>query len=1040
MAGKSPKKTHYIKVARGRWQDEEVAYRVGRVVAKIKVERGRPDPERVQRLAAELAREIPEAEVLRVTVGTGTIVLSVPDATDVMAAAEQLSRRGDVVFAGPDRVTSVTLIPSDTRYTEQWGFPKIRADLAWDHQTGAADVLIGDIDTGISFTGGALTHPDLDDTGRITLGTDFVSDDATPEDAHGHGTHTAGTAAAESNNGVGVAGMNWASPVYICRAFDANGNGSEADFEAAVVEIVDHAVANNLRAVINLSAGWFTDSQTLRDACAYAHNHGMVLCVATGNEGGALRTPAIHSADFSGVIAVGATNSSDDVAGFSNTGPAVSVVAPGVGILSTFPTYDVSGATAHDYFFWEGTSMATPHVTGLCSLVWSQVPQLTNEQVRNVVQNTAVKLGAGDFNNDWGHGRIDALDAVTKAGWELIPVQLNLSFVDVPEAETQLRAIRIDVKSFHATTFEMSALPTAPFSMHSYSGPLTLGRSTDYDTPREVYLWVKYTGTNAGDTATGTAQVVCSTTGQVFNVTISANTIARPTAAMALVLDQSGSMLDPSGVGTMTREQVLRFSAGIFVDYVREHNGVGIVTFDEDAHDLLNPVAGPFGAPDNPFDTVRSNARTALGGYAANPNGWTAIGDGIAAGHDLIAATSGYEKNAIIVFTDGKETASRYIADVAPLIDNQVFAVGLGTADQLNPAALREICNGHKGFMMLTDQLDNDDTFKLAKYFLQIQAGVNNEDIVVDPDGFVAPGAEVRIPFTLTEADISVDPIVLMPMQDLLQVAVETPQGDLIDAGNVASFPTVKKVDRPHISYYRMTLPVQDGVSVNAHEGAWKLVLTVDMTRYRRYLSTLGDGHLQEYHEAVTHGVKFTAIVHSFSNLRMLTTLTQTGYEPGATLHLRAKLSEYGQPLPTNASVRTDLLQPDGTTSTITLTHAGTGIYETSVTANLAGIYRFVVLADGTSSRGMPFTRQQVLTGAVWRNGNDPDPTSDAPGRGGRPDSDFNGELCRFLSCASRAISPKLRERLEEEGVSLDKLLDCTCSTARVNLRKGPQD
>ena len=129
----------------------------------------------------------------------------------------------------------------------------------------------------------------------------------------------------------------------------------------------------------------------------------------------------MHSADFAGVIAVGVTDDTDSVASFSNVGPAVNVVAPGVSILSTFPTYDVNGDTAHDYVSWDGTSMATPHVTGLASLVWSRVPQLTNAQVRDVIENTAVKLGPGTFDDSWGHGRINAVDAVTKAGWNRPP-------------------------------------------------------------------------------------------------------------------------------------------------------------------------------------------------------------------------------------------------------------------------------------------------------------------------------------------------------------------------------------------------------------------------------------------------------------------------------------------------------------------------------------------------------------------------------------------------------------------------------------------
>ena len=1001
------------------WRGEEVTHRADRVIVKIHIEKRRPDVERARRTAEQIAASVEGAQVQRLSTATGTLVLRVPEGTDIVALADELSRRPDVVHAAPDRVTSVTVTPTDTRYGEQWAFPKISAEPAWDAETGQNGVLIAVLDTGISLQNGALTHPDLDDVTRYLLGTDFVSDDAEPQDGYGHGTHVAGTAAAESNNAQGVAGMNWVSQVYVCRIFDDFGNGSESDFQAAVEEVVDYGVANGLKVVVNLSAGWFSDSTTLSDACDYVNSHGMLLCVATGNEGGALRWPAVHSTGFAGVVAVGATDDTDSVASFSNVGPAVNVVAPGVGILSTFPTYDVNGDTAHDYVSWDGTSMATPHVTGLASLVWSKVPQLTNAQVRDVLENTAVKLGPGTFDDAWGHGRVDAVEAVTKAGWELTPVQVNLVFLDVPEGETQLRAIRIDVKSFHSTSFDMSVLPGAPFAMHNYSGPVVLGKTTDYDTPREAYLWVRYTGTTAGDVASGTAQARCVTTGQLFDVTITANTISRPTAAMVLVLDRSGSMLDPSGVGTMTREQVLRFSAGIAVDYVRQGNALGMVTFDQDAHDLLVPVAGPFGAPDDPFDIARASARTALSAYAANPAGLTAIGDGIERGHGVLGGASGYDKTALVVFTDGFETASKYISDVTALINNEVFAVGLGTANELQPAALNDICSDHGGYLLLTDALDADDTFKVAKYFLQIQAGVNNEDVVVDPDGYITPGQKIKIPFVLSEADISADAIVLLPFHDVLDVAVETPQGDVIDEANVASFPTVTRVDRPNMTYYRMTLPVDDGVTVHAHEGTWQLVLTVDRKMFKRYLSVLRDGPDKAYLDVMAHGVQYTALVHAYSNLRMSCSLSQDSYEPGANMRLRCLLTEYGQPLQGGASVRALLTLPDGSTSTLSLALAGPGAYEASVGAALPGVYRFVVSATGSTSRHTPFTRAQVVTGAVWRGGDTSPPRSngDSPGK----------TLCHLLGCLGRSMSPALRQRLEKEGWSIDELLKCTC-------------
>jgi hypothetical protein len=1021
-----------IPIAKSHWKGQLVRHRTDRLNVKLVFNPKKPDEALLRNQAAEICKLIRGAEIFRLSLKSGKLVIKVPEGTNIVEAAELLARRPEVVYAEPDLVTNILSTPNDSRYGEQWALTKINAEGAWGLTTGDAGILVADIDTGISWQGGSLTHPDLDDASRYTLGTDFVGDDTIPNDLHGHGTHTCGTAAAETDNSTGIAGMNWTSPVYICRIFDANGNGSESDFQSAVEEIVDYAVAHNLKAVLNLSAGWFSDSGTLSDACQYVDDHGMILCVATGNEGGTLRFPATHSLDFGGVIAVGATDSSDAVADFSNVGPAVTVVAPGVGILSTFPTYDVSGDTAHDFVSWDGTSMATPHVTGLASLVWSKETRLSNDEVRDVMVNTAVKLGAGDFDNSWGHGRVDAAEAVAKAGWELTPVQVNLNFIDIPEGETQLRAIRIDVKSFHATAFEMSTLPAAPFSMHNYAPPVTIGKTIDYDTPREVLLWVKYTGTTAGAVANGMAQARCTTTGQVFNVTITANTIARPTCAMMLVLDKSGSMLDPSGVGTSTREQILRYSAGILMSYVRENNGVGIVTFDQDAHDLLNPVAGPFGAPDDPFDSARSSATTALGLYAANPAGLTAIGDGLQRAHDLLSTVTGYDKKATIVLTDGFETARQYITDVASTIDEQVFAVGLGTAEELNPAALNQICNGHGGYLLLTDALDDDDTFKLAKYFLQIQAGVNNEQIVVDPSGYVGQGQTVKIPFWLNETDISADAIVLLPLQGVVDVGIETPQGTVIHRGNVASFPTVKLVERPNVTYYRMTLPVNDGAAVDAHAGQWHILLRIDDKHRDRFLRTFASA--SDYSQAAIHGAKYTAMVHAYSNLRMSCKLAQASYEPGAMLYLRAQLSEYGAPLQMPASVRAGVTLPDGTSTILTLHATVPGTYEAALPANLAGIYRFVVRAIGLTSRQVPFTREQLVTGAVWKGGDRLPPSSTNDPN----ENPTQRALCGLLHCLGGSISTEVKERLKKEGFDIVRLTECYCHTPPKRTLQGP--
>ena len=1019
------KKQSPVSFTKSEWQGKEVTHRTDRVNIKLNVNPRNPDEKEIREKADAVQKKVKGSAVVRLSLNSGKLILQVPEGTDIIALATELSKEPMVVYAEPDLQIRASVTPNDTRFSEQWALAKINAAGAWDLEEGDGDILIGIIDTGISIQGSALTHPDLNDASRYLLGKDYIAGDAIPEDQFGHGTHVTGTAAAETNNSTGISGMNWASKVYVCKIFDSTGNGSASDFESAVEEIVDFAVAHNQKAVMNLSAHFDVGGATAKDACQYANDHGMILCIAAGNDhGGPVNSPALHSADFAGVIAVGATDSGDGVADFSNVGPEVSVVAPGVGILSTFPTYGVTGDTATNYVSWDGTSMATPHVTGLASLVWSRVGSLTNEQVRDVIMNTAVKLGPGDFDNSWGHGRINAADAVAKAGWDITAVQINLNFIDIPENETQLRAIRLDVKSFHATSFTVTAGPTAPFTMQNGVNSVSLPKTTDYDTPRQALLWVRYTGTVNGDTASGTAQVKCNETGVLYNITITANTIARPSCAMMLVLDKSGSMLWSSGIGTLTREQVLKYSAGIFMSVVREKNGVGIVTFDQVASDLLNPLQGPFGDPNDAFDAPRANTQAALAAYAANPMGATSIGNGIERASNNLAGVTGYDKKAIIVFTDGFENTPKYIADVSSMIGNTVFAVGMGTAQDIQPAALTAICNGHDGAVVLTDQLNNDDVFKLAKYFLQIQAGVNDEQVVKDPSGYVGPDSIVEIPFLLNETDISVDAIVMLPAQGIVDVGLQTPGGEIIAAGNLSSFPTIKLIEAKNVTYFRMTLPVVSaGGAVNAQTGQWKILLKIDKQYYNRYLYS-SKTIAPVYNGNASHGVRYTALVHAYSNLRMKCSLAQNSFEPGATLHLRCVLSEYGVALAGSASVVSQVKLPDGSSGNLVLLKTGPGVYEASMAANYIGVYTFTVHADGFTSRNAAFTREQVLTAAIWQGGDQPAPTSS-----NNPNSNpFHDALCNLLHCLSGSVNGHIKEKWLKEGFSLDALARCFCS------------
>ena len=426
MISKKDHQTTISDIKEGQWKNKPIRYRVGRLIVKFKKIPAGSDMSATL-LTDSLLADLPDGSLARPIRSTGRAIFNLKPDTSISQIAKQISKRDDVEYAEPDVIDSAAVMPSDTRYGQQWGHAKVNSPTAWDLETGSTSILIGIIDSGISMQAvGGLDHPDLNDSSRYILGTDFV-DGGTPRDLNGHGTHVTGISAAESNNSQGVVGMNWHSPVYICRTLDASGNGGSADFADAVEEITDYAIAHNMKAVINYSAGGGAN-QTKRDACQYAHDHGMIICAATGNDNhGSVIYPAAYSTQFDAVIAVGSTDSDDTVSSFSNVGPEVTVVAPGRNIMSTMPTYSVGIPANLNYDYLDGTSMATPLVTGLVALMWSRHPGFSNTKIRECLISTAVKLGAVTFHNDWGYGRVDA-EAAVKCGDLIFPFTVFTRF------------------------------------------------------------------------------------------------------------------------------------------------------------------------------------------------------------------------------------------------------------------------------------------------------------------------------------------------------------------------------------------------------------------------------------------------------------------------------------------------------------------------------------------------------------------------------------------------------------------------------------
>lgn len=419
------------RVDSGTWKRRKVEYLAQRVIVKFKVDNeGEEGGEAALKVACDaVCEQLPGGRVLRRPSRTARAVMGVKQGESVTKLAREISKRDDVVYAEPDLIDHAAIVPNDTRYTDQWSHGVVDSENAWNLETGDPSVIVGIIDSGISMSGGVPDHPDLSGS-NIVLGTDFV-DGGTPRDTNGHGTHVAGIAAGTGNNAAGVAGMAWNCTLYVCRTLDGGGNGSSADFADAVEEITDFALANGKKAVINYSAGG-GDNLTKQDAAQYASDNGMLLCAATGNDfASPVIFPAAYSTTISGVVAVGSTTTTDTVSQFSNVGPEVTVVAPGgeiaggavppgEAILSAFPTYPVGISGGPNFAGLVGTSMATPLVSGLAALIWSRHPTHTNQKVKDCLIDTAVKLGAGNFNNSWGFGRVDAHQAL-KCGGLVIP-------------------------------------------------------------------------------------------------------------------------------------------------------------------------------------------------------------------------------------------------------------------------------------------------------------------------------------------------------------------------------------------------------------------------------------------------------------------------------------------------------------------------------------------------------------------------------------------------------------------------------------------
>ncbi len=340
------------------------------------------------------------------------VVIQVPKGQED-AILKEMKKDNLIEEAEPDYINEATFVPNDPSLNVQWGLENtgqtikgqagtpdadINAVAAWDVTKGNG-VKIAILDTGIN-----LNHPEF--LQKILTTKDFIGTGI--EDQYGHGTHVAGIAAARTNNSIGISGTCPDCMLIIGKVLNDQGSGPDSILLQGITWAADEGAK-----VINMSFGGTGNSTAKQDAINYAWNKGAVLVASAGNN---KNTNKGYPAANNNVVSVAATDNKDQKASFSSYGTWVDVAAPGNAIYSTLPTHSYNLQTKTpslqlNYDYLNGTSMATPMVSGVVALIWTTGYGSSNISVVNRLFETADKIsGTGTY---WINGRVNAALAVS---------------------------------------------------------------------------------------------------------------------------------------------------------------------------------------------------------------------------------------------------------------------------------------------------------------------------------------------------------------------------------------------------------------------------------------------------------------------------------------------------------------------------------------------------------------------------------------------------------------------------------------------------
>ncbi|MFT5704896.1 MAG: serine protease, partial [Shewanella sp.] len=378
--------------------------------------------------------------------------LSLRSGSDVSKAIKMISQHPAVKYAEPNYVIKALGTPDDPSFVSLWGMNNtgqdggtagadISAVTAWDTSTGDTDVIVAVIDTGVDYNhedlqGNIWTNPNeiagngIDDDGNGVIddihGYSAVNDDGDPMDDNGHGTHVSGTIGAKGNNGVGVVGVNWDVSIIGCKFLSASGSGSTEGAIACIDYLTDLKVNHGVDVkASNNSWGGGGFSQALKDSIESGGDAGILFVAAAGNSASDNdATPSYPASyDSTSVMAVASTDRNDNMSSFSQYGlTSVDIGAPGSAILSTTP--------GNGYSTFNGTSMATPHVVGAAALVWSINPDLTIDEMKQLL------MDSGDANADLTGKTVSGARLNVATALDMADPSPSYRFTVTPSAQT----------------------------------------------------------------------------------------------------------------------------------------------------------------------------------------------------------------------------------------------------------------------------------------------------------------------------------------------------------------------------------------------------------------------------------------------------------------------------------------------------------------------------------------------------------------------------------------------------------------------------